>query len=269
MSNKNLSAILLALFAMATFTSAQAAEQRCRLKGGSMVQLDAQSCATEGGTPIVEIAPVVVAPVPTAAETLAANAALSADPKLAAAQRNIILLLNTPLVARDTQTRNPEGIERTAKFDECRLSVSEAMHLEHGKIFASRMNLKIEATVDLKAIRADAYGVLGHANSIGGELKAYAIYFEEYKHRNGNSLSVSVSEQRDGVYRKYTSPSPIPYWDTPRNDLLMADEYGYPALNNFVDMATDKVRLLLIVRTENEAAALKKLLDEMRALCQP
>jgi hypothetical protein len=202
---------------------------------------------------------------------LAKSAPLSANPKLAEAQRAIITLLNTPVLERDSDLRHPEGIERTANFDECRLTVSENAHVDHGKIFTSHMNFKINSTIDFRTLAPNAYGVLGKTDSLAGGLKAYSVYLEEYKRNTGNSLAISVWEQYEGVYRKSNLPGPAAYWNTPRDDLYMADEYGYPSpsTTGLSNIATDRVRILLIVGSENEAAALKKSLDEVRALCKP
>lgn len=50
----------------------------------------------------------------------------------------------------------------------------------------------------------------------------------------------------------------------------MADEYGYPTQNNtgLINIATNQVRILFVVGSENEATALKKAMDDVRALCK-
>ncbi|MGB8517168.1 MAG: hypothetical protein WCD45_04685 [Gallionella sp.] len=249
-----------------------------------MVPLDAESCAREGGAPVmvtitpVSSAPVVptpsvstpVPPAPSAAEVLAKSAPLSSNPKLADAQRAIITMLDTSVLERDAQTRNPEGIERTANFDECRLTVNENVHIDHSKIFTSHMNFKINSTVDFRTLAPTAYGLLGKTDSLAGGLKAYSVYLEEYKHSSGNSLSVAMQDQYEGVYRKSNLPGPTPYWTTSRDDYFMADEYGYPTQNNtgLSNIATNKVRILFVVGSENEATALKKAMDDVRTLCK-
>lgn len=242
-----------------------------------MVALDAESCAREGGAPVVvtvtplSASSMPAAPAPTPAEVLAKSAPLSSNPKLADAQRAIITILNTSVLERDAQTRNPEGIERTANFDECRLTVSENIHVDHGKIFTSHTNFKINSTIDFRTLAPTAYGLLGNTDSLAGGLKAYSVYLEEYKHSSGNSLSVSMQDQYEGAYRKSNLPGPTAYWSTSRDDFYMADVYGYPTQGDtgLSNIATNRVRILLIVGSENEASALKKSLDDVMALCKP
>jgi hypothetical protein len=257
-----LSTVILMLLACASFSTAAAAEMAngCRLKGGSLVQLAAGACTMEGGTPVTAAATVAA---------IAATAKFSDDPKLAAAQRSVVELLNRTVVEKDTRIRNPEGVERAAKFDGCRLIVDENMHVDHGNLFSARMNFKIASTVDLRNVGRDSFGVLGATSSIGGRLKAHAVYFEERKRKDGNNIAISVLEQSGEGDRRYTMPGLAAYWDAPRDDLWMADEYGYPKGTDSGNVATDKIRILFIVNTADETAALKQALDDVHALCKP
>ncbi len=262
---------VLLLLAIASLSSAVAAEQvvGCRLKGGSMVPLPAEACALEGGTPIADAA-IVAAPAASApVAAIADTAKYSDDPKLAAAQRSVVGLLNKPVVDKESEKANPEGVERVAKFDGCRLLVDESMHVDFGNLFSARMNFKIDSTVDFRNVSPEAFGILGKISSIGGGLKAHAVYFEEPKRRNGNNIAISMFEQKKSGLRKFTLPGSAANWDAPRDDLWMLDEYGYPKENSMGNVATDRIRILFIVNTADDAAALKKALDDVHALCRP
>lgn len=272
---KILPTAILMLLAVASSTSAGAAEPAigCRLKGGSVVQLAAETCAMEGGTPITGTAPAAspaapaVAPMPAAAIGPASR--FSGDPKLAAAQKTVVELLDKPVVEKGPKKTNPEGVERAAQFDGCRLIVDESMRVDHGNLVSAKMNFKISSTVDFAKVSSDAFGVLGRISSLGGGLKAHAVYFEEPRRRNGNSIAISVLEQREEGYGKYVLPGPVAYWDAPHDDLWMADEYGYPKDNGMGNVATDRIRILFIVDGPDDAVALKKALDDVHALCKP
>jgi hypothetical protein len=246
-------------------SSAVAAEQlnNCKLKGGSMVQLAAEACVMEGGavaaaTPVESVAPVVTD----------ASLHLSADPKLADAQRAVADLLIKPVRDMNSKKQLPEGIERSVKFDGCRLAVDEDIHVDHGNLLSARMNFKVSSTVDLRNIASDAYGVLGKVTSYGGSLQTYAVSFVE-KHSEANNIAIAMFELNGVGSSKYTLSSSGSYWDAPNDDLWMADEYGYPAANGMDGAATNKVRILYLLNTAADAAALKKALDNVHALCKP
>lgn len=274
MFKKMLSPAVLILFAITSLSSAAAAEQAtgCKLKGGSMVPLDAATCAMEGGTPIAAIAPVVAPAAPVVVAPAAANAPTaqySSDSKLAAAQRAVVDLLSKPVVDKHSQKISPEGVERAARFDGCRLIVDENMHVDHGNLISARKNFKIGSTVDFRSVSREAFGVLGKISSLGGGLKAQAVYVEESKRKDGNNIAISVFEQSEDGFTKLTLPRAAAYWDAPRDDLWMTDEYGYPKDNGMGDAVTDRIRILFIVSTSDDAAALKKALDDVHALCKP
>jgi hypothetical protein len=258
MLNKLWCAVLVFLVAC---TSATAAEQvnNCRLKGGSLVLLSAEACVMEGGAVIAAATPVV----------RDADLHLADDPKLAAAQRAVAALLGKPVQEKDARSKAPESVERAVKFEGCRLLAEESLHVDRGNLFSSRKSFKINSTVDMRNIQRDAFDVLGKVSSLGGGLKAYAVYFEENKRTAGNNLAISLLEQREEGFRKYTLPMSAAYWDAPRDDLWMLDEYGYPKDNGMGNAATDKVRIMFLVNTSDDAVALKQALDELHTLCKP
>ena len=260
-----LSIFLLVVIASSSYATASELAISCRLKGGSMVKLSAETCTLEGGTPITDAAPVEVAP----AAVILDNSQFSDDPKLAAAQRAVIVVLNKTVVDRDTLKGNPEGVERSAKFDGCRLLVDESMHVDHGNLFSARLNFKITSSVDLRKVSNKAFGVLGKVTSYGGGMKAYAVYFEERVRNSGNDIAISVMEQRKDGARRYTLPGVNSFWDAPNADLWILDEYGYPKENNSGSFATDTVRILFMLNTAEDAVALNKALGEVHAICKP
>lgn len=247
------------VFAITSFASAMAVEQanNCRLKGGSMVLLAVEACVMEGGALFTQ------------SPAVEASMKLSSDPKLASAQRAAIELLNKTVVETDLRKRDPEGIERAVKFDGCKLLADENMHVDHGKFLSTRMNFKISSMVDMSKVSGNAFGVLGQISSIGGGLKAHAVYFEEPRRKDGNHIDISVIEQKADGPRKYVFPGPNAYWDAPRDDLWMVDEIGYPKERSSGNLATDTIRILFIVNTADDAASLKKALDDVQALCKP
>ena len=250
------------VFAVLPFASAVAAEQmnNCRLRAGSMVMLAPEACVMEGGM------------VTTAAAALPAVTAvtlnLSADPKLADAQRAVADLLVKPVVDMDMKKRLPERIERSVKFDGCRMAVEENIDVDHGNVFSARMNFKVSSSIDLRNISSDAYGVMGKVSSYGGGLKTYPVYFEEKKRDAGNTISIAMDELRESGSRKFILRSSSAYWDAPNADLWMADEYGYPKGEGSDNAETGKVRVLYFMSSPEEAGALKQALDRVHALCK-
>ncbi len=258
---KTLYQVALLSLSVASFATASSAEQlnNCKLRGGSMVQLAADACVMEGGA--------VTAATPVAPVITAASLHLSADPKLADAQRAVADLLIKPVRDMNMKKRLPEGIERTVKFDECKMAVEEDMHVDHGNVFSARMDFKISSTIDLRNVASDAYSVLGKVRSYGGGMESYAVSFVE-KRSEANNIAISVLEQRESGARKFNLRSSASYWDAPNADLWIADEYGYPKGVGAESAETSKVRILYFLNTAEDAAALKTALDDVRALCK-
>ncbi len=246
----------------------------CRLKGGTVVQLPAEACRIEGGAPVnAATAPASGASLKPADVKSSENQSHPSDAtghsKLEATQQLIVDLLAKPVGTATPSNRNPEGIERTAKFDGCRLVVDENLHIQYGNAYSVWKDFKINAVIDFQNINRDEFGLLGKITSKGGDLSAAAVYFEEPKSKGGNPISISVLNLRGGNYTKYTSHGPSAYWGTPRDDLWIADEYGYPKDTGWSTVATDKIRILLIVNSSDDAARLKNALDEINTMCKP
>lgn len=264
--NKSNIAILM-LCALAASAQAADTETACRLRGGSIVPLPAEACAKEGGTMVTVT---VAAPAAGAGQKAAPAPApvyqLSSDPRLAAAQKPVLELLNKPVLAAKQSKLTPEGVEREAKFAECKLTVEENLHLDYGNLFSARKDFKIGSAVDFRAIKPEDVSVYGEISSKGGYLSAQAVQFEVAQKRS-DALTVSISQMYSGKYRKFTSPDSAPYWDAPRDDFWMIDDYGYVVLNRMGNFNTDKVRVLYLLSTPEEAAALKKAFDDVAAVC--
>ncbi len=241
------------LLAVAPFAVADEPMNNCRLQHGSMVFLEAVACVMEGGTVVSKSAtPLQV----------------SADPKLAAAQQSLAALLMKPVTDSRVSKRMPEWITRTVKFDGCRLRVDEEMEIEYGNAFSSRKHLKVGSEVDMHKLGGAAFGELGKVRSYGGGMEAYAEYLEEPLRRGANNISISMQLQRESGLSKFSEIASGVFWDAPNDDLWMVDEYGYPKDRAGSGMATDKVRLLFLMSTPEDAAALHRALGEMHALCQ-
>lgn len=248
------------LIAIAPFAIAAELANNCRLKGGSMVLLAAEACVMEGGA----VVPVSVSPV-----VAVLSLQLSADPKLAAVQRAVAELLMKPVVDKNLKKRTPEEIERSVKFDGCRLLVEEDMQVEHGNAFAGRKHFKVSSSVDLQKVSRAAFGELGKVTSYGGGLETYAVYFEERKLKEGNNIAISVLIQKDDGARKFSVRTSDIYWDAKNDDLWMADEYGYPKDIVEKGAALDTIRILYLMNTPDDAAALNKALGDVQAICKP
>lgn len=246
------------LFVFAPFVVAAEQANNCRLKHGSMVMLDAAACVMEGGVAVTRSAPPVVS---------VTSLQLSADPKLAAAQRTAAELLMKPVVDKNLKKRTPEEIERTVKFDGCRLLVDEDMQIEHGNAFAARKHFKVSSSVDMRNVSRAAFGELGKVTSYGGGLETYAVYFEERKLKEGNNIGISMMLEKDGATRKFSVRTSDIYWDAPNDDLWMADEYGYPKDVVEAGAALDTIRLLFLMNTSDDAATLSKALGDVHGLC--
>lgn len=264
MKMKISNAALLMLLALAATAQAADTETACKLRGGSIVPLPAEACAKEGGT-------LVTVTVATPTETKSAAPApvlqLSNDPKLAAAQKPILELLNKPIAGKPSGRNGAETIARQAKFAECTLTVDEDMRIDYGNLFSARKVFKISSMADFRAIPTAGIGVLGETNSKGGVLKVYAVYLEKPK-KLGDYLSIAISVLYEDAYQKFRSPDSSPYWDAPRDDLWMVDEFGYVKTNISGNFSTDKVRVLYFMATADEAAQLKKAFDDLAAVCQ-
>lgn len=251
--------LVVSLSAISPFAVAAEQVNNCRLKGGSMVMLAADACVMEGGA-VVSAAVVPVVPLP--------SIQLSADPKLAAAQRTVAELLMKPVVDKNLKKRTPEEIERTVKFDGCRLLVDEDMQVEHGNAFAGRKHFKVSSSVYMQKVSRAAFGELGKVTSYGGGLETYAIYFEERKLKEGNNIAISVMLEKDGAARKFSVRTSDIYWDAPNDDLWVADEYGYPKDIVERGAALDTIRLLFLMNTPDDAATLNKALGDVHAMCK-
>lgn len=249
--------------ALAPLVSTCVAEQmnNCKLRGGSMVQLAPEACVMEGGavTAATPIMPVV------SDESLH----LSTDTRLADAQRVAARLLIKPVVDMNMKKRLPEGIERSVRFDGCRMAVDESMHVDHGNVVSARMNFKISSSIDLGALAADSYGVLGKVTSYGGGMQTFAVYIEEKKLKEGNHLAIAMLEQKESGTRKYALSSAGAYWDASKDDYWMADGYGYPKGISMDEADTNKIRVLYFFNSAEDAVALKQALAQMHALCKP
>ena len=259
---------ILILLALAPLGTGHAADMAidCRLKGGTVVQLPAAACAVEGGAPVS----VAVSPA-SAAAPADVNAAGNQPPgsKLEETQKWIVGLLAKSVEYTTPLNRNPEGIERTAKFDGCKLMVDETLHIQYGNFYSVWKDFKISSVIDFQKIDRDEFGILGEVASKGGDLKATAVYFEERKNKGGNNISISVLNLRNGSYTKYTTHGPSAYWSAPRDDLWIADEYGYAKDNGWDNVATDKIRILLMVSSSDDAARLNNALQEVNTMCKP
>jgi hypothetical protein len=266
------------LLAFSPYCAVYAAEITidCRLKGGTVVQLPAQACMMEGGAPVnVAATPTLpataVVPQSTdgnSAEVKSSSADIASRAAWTESQKVIIDLLGKPVMDTTPLKRNPEGIERAAKFDGCKLIVDEILRIEYGNLFSTWKNFKISSVIDLDKIDREEFGMLGKIASKGGDLKASAVYFEELKRKGGNNISISVDEPRNGGYEKYKTHGPSAFWDAPRDDLWIVDEYGYPKDNGFGNAVKDKIRILLIVNSSDDAEKLKKALEEVNAECK-
>ena len=246
-------------FAIASVAVAAEQANNCKLKGGSMVLLAADACVMEGGAVVSAVAAPAI-PVSTLQ--------LSADPKLAAAQRAVAELLIKPVVDKNLKKRTPEEIERTVKFEDCRLLVDEDMQVEHGNAFAGRKHFKVSSSVDMQKVSRAAFGELGKVTSYGGGLETYAIYFEEPKLKEGNNINISVLIQKDDGARKFSVRTSDIYWDAKNDDLWIADEYGYPKDIVEKGAALDTIRILYLMNTPDDAAALNKALGDVQAMCK-
>jgi len=278
MLTKMLRPVILILLALSPYGVGQAADMAidCRLKGGTVVQLPATACKLEGGAPVSEAAAPASGAAPAPADANTAANPPPANSKLEETQKWIVGLLGKTVEYTTPTNRNPEGIERTAKFDGCRLVVDENLHIQYGNFYSVWKDFKVHSVVDFQKINRDEFGILGEVASKGGDLKGTAVYIEERKNKDGNNISISVLNLRNDAYTKYTTHGPSAYWSTPRDDLWMADEYGYvkdsgskqedSGLGNAVK---DKIMIVLIVKSADDAEKLKNAFAEVNTMCNP
>lgn len=256
---KKLNFHLLMLLAVTACGGAHAADtaNNCRLKGGDLVPLPAAACAKEGGTVVKPGEP---ARVPAAQ--------LSADPKIAAAQRAILDAFPGEAVDPLSHARLPEGVDqRRVKFDGCAMTVEEQLHLDYGNLFSVRRDFRIISTVDFRTVRPADFGTMNEIESKGGNLKVPAVYVKAGSKRDGKPLAVSVLLKDGKTYRKFTTPGLAAYWSGPRQDLWMKDGYGYVWVdkNDYAD--TSRIEVVYLVNTKKEAAKLTKAFRGMQAAC--
>jgi hypothetical protein len=248
---------MLILLALATCAVSHAADMAvdCKLKGGTVVQLPAEACKMEGGAQV-------------SAAALSPPAEAANLSKLETTQKLIVGILGKTVESATPLIRNPELIERTAKFDGCRLVVDEQVHIEYGNAYSVWRDFKINSVIDLQNINRDEFGILGKVTSKGGDLTGVAVYFEEGKRKDENNISISVLYLRNGAYTKYKVHGPSAYWNTPTDDLWIEDEHGYTKDTGWDTAATEKIRILLIVRSADDATELKSALDEVITMCK-
>jgi hypothetical protein len=242
----------------------------CRLRGGTVVQLSAEACNLEGGTQVnAAAAPVSgVASAPVAGNISGIQLPPASLSKLEEAQQVIVGLLGKTVESGTPLMRNPEAIERSAKFDGCKLVVDEQIHVEYGNAYSVWRDFKVNAVVDFQKIDKGELGTLEKVGSKGGDLTGAAVTFEERKNEGGNNISISVRYLSDGNYTKYTVHGPSAYWDTPQDDLWIEDEYGYTKDTGWDTAATDRIRILFIVNSLDDATKLKNAFEAVNTMCK-
>ncbi len=270
MLTKLLHPAILILLALAPLGIGHAADMAidCRLKGGTVVQLPAEACKIEGGAQVNATASPASANALKPVDGNTSGDQPQGNSKLSAPQKLIVDLLAKTVETTTPLNRNPEGIARTAKFEGCRLVIDEVLHIQYGNFFSTWKDFKINSVIDFRKINREELGILGKITSKGGELTGVAVYFEESKNKGGNNISISVLNLREGNYTKYTTHGSVAYWDAPRDDFWIADEYGYAKDNEWGNVVTDKIRILLIVNSSDDAARLKDALDEVNTMCK-
>jgi hypothetical protein len=260
----------LMLLSFAPYVAVHADEMKidCRLKGGSVVQLTPLACGIEGGTPVNK--PELPAPAasPEPADKGADSNLPTADPKLAATQMAIVDLLDKEVVDTTPLNRNPEGLERSARFDGCKLMVDEILHIQYGNFYSVWKDFKISSIIDFQKLDRNEFGVWDKVSSKGGNLSAAAVHLEEHNRKNGNSISISVLLSTNKGYVKYRFHGPSYFLDAPKDNLWIADEYGYPKEDGLGSAATDTIRLVLMVNTPADAEKLEGLFADINAMCK-
>lgn len=274
---------ILMLLALAPIGASHAADMAmdCRLKGGSVVPLPAAACAMEGGTPVSAAAAstppaatsaTAPASAPVAAPAPAKETAAAIQPtgnlNLDEAQKLVVDILGKTVGLPGTVSKNPESIDRTAKFDGCRLVVEEKLHLDVGNLISSLKDFKIDSAIDFRNVGRASFGEMGKVSSKAGDLGGEAIYFEEPRNKAGNNISISVFIRIKGDYSKYSTDRSFAALDGPRDDFWIIDEYGYPRDTIMGTPATDKIRILYILTSSDDAARLVNALDKVGAMCR-
>jgi len=269
MPMKMLRHTILILLSFAPYVAGHAEDMKidCRLRGGSVVQLSAEACAIEGGTPVIAAPPPAPAAMPESADKGAAPGQ-PANSKMAATQMAIVSLLGKEVADTTPLNRNPEGVERTAKFDGCKLMVNEVLHIKYGNFFSNWKDFKISSVIDFRNTDRKEFGTWDKISSKGGDLTASALYIKELKRKEGNGISISVLLATKDGYKQYSFHGPSYYLDAPKDNLWIADEYGYPVDNGMGDAANDTIRLVLIVGTPGEAKKLKGLFEDIDTMCK-
>lgn len=286
MLTKHFRLVILLALVLAPFGASHAADMEtyCRLRGGSLVQLPAEACATEGGTlmsaelapatPAAALAPATAptsaAPAPAAALAPAPAIQPTGNLTLDQAGKLVVDILDKAVVPA-TPSRKPEGIERTAKFDDCRLHVEEQLHIDFGNMITSRKNFKIDSAIDFRKIARKSFGTMGEVSSRAGDLSGDAVYFERPKREGGNSISISVWIGMKGNYTKYQSEGDSASLSGSSDYYWIVDGYGYPidVVNNVTEVYdTDTVRIIYIVSTPDDAARLMGALEKVSAMCR-
>jgi hypothetical protein len=288
MLKKKLRLAILVSLALAPFGASHAAdvESYCRLRGGSLVQLPAAACATEGGTMVsaalAPATPAAAAPAPAAAVApVAAPAAVKQNAPVIQPTGNLTLdqaetlaveILGKAVVPATPSGNKPESLERTAKFDGCRLVVEEKLHIDFGNMIASRKDFKIDSAIDFRKIARGSFGAMGEVSSRAGDLSGEAVSFEEPRRENGNSMSISVLLGVKGKYTKYLPDGDSASLAGPHDYYWIVDGYGYPVdvLNSVTEVpAADKIRIIYIVDSPDDAARLLAALEKVSAICRP
>jgi len=250
MMSSSFAMLMLSVSAQIGAVHAEELNISCKLKGGTVVQMPVEACNTEGGMQV------------------GATGSIADDPTLTAAQKQILEILVKPVEYLTPMNRNPEGIGRKPRFEGCKLMVDEVLHIEYGNFFSVWKDFKIHSMIDFQKISPSAFGLMGTVISKGGKLKGEAVLVEESTKREVSSISISVENLRDDKYQKYTIHGPSPYFVTPGPDLWIEDGYGYTKDNGMDSSDTSKVRLMYMVKTEDEAKNLKSAFEEVSMNCK-
>lgn len=275
------SAVLM-LLVLAPFGARADAAMYCRLKGGSLVPLPAAACAMEGGTPVNAVVTPADAPAPAAAPAAAPAPVAAPAPatakeetlplqaidglSLEQAQKLVVDILGKGLPA--TTGKVQESLQRKARFDGCRLLVEEQLHIEFGNLITSLKDFKIDSAVDFRSVGREAFGAMGKVSSKAGDLSGEAIYFDEPRHKAGNNIDVSVNIRIKGDYSKYTADRSFVALDGPDDDYWIVDEYGYPRDTIMGTPARDRIRILYLVSSADDAARLAGALVKVGTVCR-
>ena len=150
--------------------------------------------------------------------------------------------------------------------------VEEKLHIDFGNMITSRKDFRIDSAVDFRKIARGSFGAIGEVSSRAGDLSGEAVSFEEPRREGGNSMSISVFLGVKGKYTKYSPDGDSASLAGPRDYYWIVDGYGYPVdvVNSVTDVpAADKVRILYIVGSPDDAARLVAALEKVSAVCKP